>query len=257
MEIVMQLKDKVTLLVGGSAGIGEGVARLFAKEGSRVVIADINAEQGEKVVAAIREAGGIASFITTDATSMQDLDRMVQFTIEMYGKINVFWHNAGIANQSNIEQLTEEDYDRVMAINLKAAVFGTKLVVPHLKGAGGGSIIFTSSVSGMRPSPLGSISYSVSKAGVVMLVRNLAVYLGKYNIRVNSIAPWAVWTDMTEASLKKGDFEENKRNFLSRIPLGQFLSVDDIANAGLFLASEKASNVTGICLPVDGGLATI
>jgi NAD(P)-dependent dehydrogenase (short-subunit alcohol dehydrogenase family) len=253
----MQLKDKVTLLVGGSAGIGEGVARLFAKEGSRVVIADINVEQGKKVAIDINEQGGDASFVAIDVTSLSDLDRMVQFTVATYGKINVFWHNAGVANLSNIEQVTEEDYDRVMAVNLKAAVFGTKLVVPHLKEAGGGSIIFTSSVSGIKPSPLGSISYSVSKAGVTMLARNLAVYLGKYNIRVNSIAPWAVWTNMTEASLKKGDFEENKKNFLGKIPLGQFLSVEDIANAGLFLASDQASNITGVCLPVDGGLATI
>jgi NAD(P)-dependent dehydrogenase (short-subunit alcohol dehydrogenase family) len=257
MEIVMQLKDKTTLLVGGSAGIGEGVARLFAKEGSGVVIADNNVDQGERVVSDIRDRGGDASFVATDVTSMSDLDRMVQFAIDTYGKIDIFWHNAGVANLSNIEQITEQDYDRVMAVNLKAAVFGTKLVVPHLKAAGGGSVIFTSSVSGIKPSPLGSISYSVSKAGVTMLARNLAVYLGKYNIRVNSIAPWAVWTDMTEASLRKGDFEENKRNFLSKIPLGQFLSIEDIANAGLFLVSEQASNITGVCLPVDGGLATI
>lgn len=253
----MQLKDKVALLTGGSTGIGEGIAHLFAKEGASVVIADVNVEQGEKVAASIKQKGGNASFIGTDVTLMSDLERMVQFTIDTYGKINVFWHNAGIANLSNIEQLSEQDYDSVMGINLKAAVFGTKLVVPHLREAGGGSIIFTSSVSGIKPSPLGSISYSVSKAGLIMLVRNLAVYLGKYNIRVNSIAPWAVWTAMTESALKKGDFEENKRNLLGKMPLGKFLTVDEIANAGLFLASNQASNITGVSLPVDGGLATI
>ena len=253
----MQLKDKVTLIVGGSAGIGEGIARRFAKEGSKIVVADINFEQGEKVVAEIRENGGEASFVKANVTSMRDLENMVQHVVDTYGALNVFWHNAGISNIKNIEEITEEDYDRVMSINLKAAVFGAKLVVPHLKKAGGGSMIFTASVSGMKPSPLGSISYSVSKAGIIMLVRNLAVYLGKYNIRVNAIAPWGVWTEMTEASFRKGDFEENKKNFVSKMPLGQFLSVDDIANAGLFLASDQAGNITGACLPVDGGLATI
>ena len=253
----MQLKNKVTLLVGGSVGIGEGVARRFSKEGSRVVIADINAEKGERLVHEIKREGGEAAFIATNVTALTDLERMVEFVVGSYGRLDIFWHNAGIVNLKNIEQITEQDFDSVMAVNLKAAVFGIKLAVPHLKKSDSASVILTSSVSGIRPSPLGSISYSVSKAGIIMLMRNLAVYLGKYNIRVNAIAPWGVWTDMTETSLRQGDFEENKRNFVSRMPLGQFLSVDDIANAGLFLASSQAANITGVCLPVDGGLATI
>lgn len=253
----MQLKDKVTVIVGAATGIGEAAARLFSQEGSKIVVADRNIEKGERLSEAINECGGESIFVAADVTSVDDLSEMVKSAKSTYGKIDVFWHNAGITNLRNIEEIEESDYDQVMAVNLKAAVFGTKLAVPHLKESGGGSVIFTSSVSGIRPSPLGSISYSVSKAGLIMLTRNLAVYLGKYNIRVNSIAPWGVWTDMTEASLRIGNYESNKKNFLSKMPLGQFLSVDDIAKAGLFLASQQASNITGVCLPVDGGLATI
>ncbi|PWL16472.1 short chain dehydrogenase [Falsochrobactrum shanghaiense] len=253
----MQLKDKVTLIVGGATGIGEGIVKRFASEGSKVVVADVNTDQGNKVVAEICANDVEASFFKADVSAMPDLENMVQHAVDTYGGIDIFWHNAGISNIKNIEEITEQDFDRVMAINLKAAVFGAKFVVPHMKKSGGGSMIFTASVSGMRPSPLGSIAYSVSKAGIIMLVRNLATYLGKYNIRVNAIAPWGVWTEMTEASLRKGDFEENKKNFVGKMPLGQFVSVDEIANAGLFLASAQAGNITGVCLPVDGGLATI
>lgn len=253
----MLLVGKVAVVTGSASGIGRAGAKLFAQEGAKVIIADIN-KQGQQVAEEIEHQGNEASFVHTDLCSVSDIQNMIRKTIEKYGQVDIFWHNAGIAGPGGIENTTEETYESTMAIHLKASVFGAKCVIPEMEKSGGGCILFTSSISGLKPSPF-SLPYSLAKAGLVMLTRCLASPLAKKNIRVNCICPAPAETPLLDSIAKRQGVtpEELRRVSVERIPMGRYVTIDEIIQAALFLVSDNASAITGVALPVDGGMATV
>ncbi len=252
----MRLDGKVALITGGGSGFGRAGALLFAREGAKVVVVDINDEGGRETVGLIREANGEASYVRADVGVVDEIERMIRSAIETYGRLNIFWHNAGIAGPGIIERTTEEAFDRTLNVHVKAGFFGSKFAIPEIKGAGGGSILFTSSVSGYRPSPF-SPAYGISKAALSMLAKCLAVQLAKDNIRVNCIVPGCIRTGLWPAFQARDPglitTEEWEKSVLAKTPMGRFGKVDDVAQAALYLASDEASFVTGVDLAVDGG----
>jgi NAD(P)-dependent dehydrogenase (short-subunit alcohol dehydrogenase family) len=251
----MILEGKVSLITGAARGIGKTTAQVFAKEGSKIAIADIRDPEGKKVVQEIKEEGGEAIYIHADISQIPNVEMMVSEAAEHFGRLDIFFHNAGIPGPGFIERTSEDEYDLLMAINLKAAFFGAKFAIPEIRKAGGGNILFTGSGAGLRPSPA-SPSYSVSKAGLVMLTRSLAYYLGRYNIRVNCICPGMVetelWPEFTSRNPEVKP-EDVTKGYLERRAIKRFGTEKEMAEAALFLVSPKASWITGLALPVDGG----
>lgn len=262
----MLLPGKVAIITGSAAGIGQAGARLFAREGAKVVIADINDKDGEETAKGICEQGNEAIFVHADVTSVSDLENMVKATVSAYGRLDILWHNAGGIVPGHIDFIEEPAYEKEMAVELKAAIFGTKFAIREMRKVGGGCILFTSSMLGLRPNPYWPsflLAYGVAKASQVMLVRCLVEPLAKDNIRINCICPGPVLTlgaDMRHAIAAKREgisAEEERKRRIGRIPLGRDITMDEVANAALFLVSDKASAVTGVALAVDGGFAAL
>jgi NAD(P)-dependent dehydrogenase (short-subunit alcohol dehydrogenase family) len=256
------LKGKVAVITGSTSGIGRAGASAFAREGAGVVISGRNKERGGEVVRLIEKAGGQARFIAADMLALDDIERLVKETAASFGRLDIFWHNAGIMGPDAIDTLSQERYDEMMTTHLKAAVFGVQAALPHLRQAGEGSILFTSSVAGLKQAGY-SLTYSLAKTGLVMLTRKLAVDLAKDNIRVNCLCPGRVQTgNRSEISLRRAKElgitpEEWEKRDKKRIPLGRFITEEEVAEAALFLVSEKASGITGVALPVDGGFLAV
>lgn len=262
----MLLKGKVALITGAATGIGRTGARLFAQEGAKVIIADINDKEGEKTVNEIRRQGNEAAFIHADLSSVSEIERMVKTAAETYDHLNIFWHNAGVFFPGHIEVIKEENYDREIVIGLKAGIFGTKFVIPVMRQAGGGCILYTSSMVGLRPTPYMpgySLTHSIEKAGLVMLMRCVTEPLARYNIRVNCICPGPVETELwktgqaLQAKASGIDPEEYYKAGKERLPIKRTITEEEIANAAAFLVSDKATGVTGVAFPVDGGFTAI
>ncbi len=256
----MLLAGKVAVITGAATGIGRATARLFAKEGAKVVIADIKEKEARETVKTIKEAGGEAVFTRTNVAVVDELEKMIKTAGATYGRLDIFYHNAGVAGPGHLELTTEDAYDFAMAVNLKAGFFGTKYAVPEMKKVGGGCILFTSSSSGIHPSPAGSPSYSVAKAGLIMLTRALAVYLAKDNIRVNCICPGPItttplWPDFVSRNPGIDPNELTKAIVEQTVPLKRAGTPEEIAEAALFLVSPQNPYITGVALSVDGGSA--
>lgn len=256
----MLLAGKVALITGAATGIGQATARLFSKEGAKVVIADIKDQEARDTVRMIQEAGGEATFTHTDVAVVGELEKMTKTAVATYGRLDIFYHNAGIAGPGNLDLTTEEAYDSSMAINLKAGFFGAKYAASEIKKAGGGCILFTSSSSGIHPSPAGSPSYSVAKAGLIMLTRALALSLARDNIRVNCICPGPItttplWPDFVSRNPGIDPDQLTKAIVEQTVPLKRAGTAEEIAEAALFLVSPQNPYITGIALPVDGGSA--
>jgi NAD(P)-dependent dehydrogenase (short-subunit alcohol dehydrogenase family) len=253
----MKLQGKVALITGAGSGFGRAGSILFAKEGAKVVVVDINDEGGRETVRLIKENGGEASYIHADVGIVTELEMMIKKAVETYGKLNIFWHNAGNAGPGRIDRTTEEAFDRTLAIHVKGGFFGSKYAIPEIKKSGGGSILFTTSGSAYRPSP-GSPTYSIAKAGLSILTRCLAVQLGKENIRVNCIAPASDKTGLSKAFMSRDpdliDPKLMEKKVLEMTPMGRSGELEETAKAALYLVSDDASFVTGIVLPVDGGM---
>jgi NAD(P)-dependent dehydrogenase (short-subunit alcohol dehydrogenase family) len=254
----MKLEGKVALITGAATGIGRATAILFAKEGAQVVIADINEKDADDTVQKIREEGGDALFTYANLLNTTEIEKMVKTTIATYGKLHIFYHNAGIAGPGRLELTTEEAYDRIMDIHLKAGFFGAKFAAPEIKKAGGGSILFTASGLGLRPSSE-SPTYSVSKAGLIMLTRALALALAKDGIRVNAVCPGPIsstplWQGVLTRNPEIVPEEYTQMNIQAR-PIKRLGIPEEMAQAALFLVSPEASYITGVALPVDGGRA--
>jgi len=252
----MKLEGKVALITGAATGIGRATAILFAKEGAQVVIADINDKDANETMRIIKKDGGDAFFIHVNLVNIIELEKMVRMTIAKYGKIDIFYHNAGVAGPGRLELTTEDAYDQLMDIHLKAGFFGAKFAAPEIKKAGGGSILFTCSGLGLRPSTQ-SPAYSASKAGLIMLTRALAVALAKDGIRVNAICPGPItttplWQGVLSRNPNIVPEEYAKMNIQNR-PIKRFGTPEEMAQVALFLVSPEASYITGIALPVDGG----
>jgi NAD(P)-dependent dehydrogenase (short-subunit alcohol dehydrogenase family) len=250
----MLLNGKVALITGSASGIGRTGALSFAREGAKVVVADIS-EQGREVAEEIRQQGNEAAFVQADVRSLVDIKRMVGTAIEKYGRIDVFWHNAGISGQGGIDETTEEGYEKTMGVHLKAGVFGAQAVITEMRKHGRGCILFTSSIAGLKASPTGSVVYSLAKAGLVMLTKLLALSSARENIRVNCICPGPVDTPLLESIGQRLNMkpEEFREHVSADIPMGRYITVDELVQAALFLVSDRASGVTGIAFPVDGG----
>ena len=246
----MRLEGKLALISGGARGQGAVEAKLFAREGAKVVFGDILDESGKQVEAEIHEAGGDAAYVHLDVTREDDWRTAVNTAIDRYGKLDILVNNAGILIRKGIEDTTEEDWDRIMGVNAKGAFLGTKHSIPAMRQAGGGSIVNISSTAGLVASPSGSASYTASKGAVRLLTKSTAVQYAKEGIRCNSIHPGPIDTDMIQETLTDPAKLEER---MQRLPMGRVGTADEIAYGVLYLASEEASFVTGSELVIDGG----
>jgi NAD(P)-dependent dehydrogenase (short-subunit alcohol dehydrogenase family) len=258
----MRLKDKVAVITGAASGFGKASAELFCKEGAKVVAVDINREGVEEVVSRIRDGGGEAIAVQADITKSNDVERIFKTTIEKYSTLNVLFNNAGIDHMKKILDTTEEEWDRVMAVNLKGTWLCSKYAIPHLIAAGGGSMIHTSSLSALKARP-GNTCYSASKAGILMMSQVLAIELAPNKIRSNCICPVVADTPMGERFLKSAqamygvelqewDFEAAKNIAKTTVPLGEICTPTDVAYAAVFLASDESRLISGIYILIDG-----
>ncbi len=249
----MRLKDKVALVTGAGSGFGEGIAKLFAREGASVVVADINDNGGRTVAAQIDQAGGTAVFVHADVTRPVDVKAMVEAAVGAYGRLDVLVNNAGYShvNQPMVE-VSEEDFDRTYAVNVKAIYLAAREAVPLFRKQGGGCIVNTSSTAALRPRP-GLVWYNGSKGAVNTITKAMALELADDKIRVNAVCPVIGATGMLETFMGQPDTPELRQKFIDTVPLGRMSRPEDVANAVLFLAGDEGEFLTGVCLPVDGG----
>ena len=246
----MRLEGKVALISGGARGQGAVEAKLFAREGAKVVFGDILDESGKQVEAEIHEAGGEAAYVHLDVTREADWRTAVNTAIDRYGKLDILVNNAGILIRKGIEDTTQEEWDRIMGVNANGAFLGTKHSIPAMRQAGGGSIVNISSTAGLVASPSGSASFTASKGAGRLLTKSTAVQYAKEGIRCNSIHPGPIDTDMIQETLTDSAKLEER---MQRLPMGRVGTADEIAYGVLYLASEEASFVTGSELVIDGG----
>ena len=246
----MRLSGKSALVTGGGAGFGAEIARRFAAEGARVTVLDLNGEAAEDVAASIGDA---ATAVTGDVTSAGDVSRAVEAAREHGGGLGIVVNNAGWTHRNKpMLDVTEEEFDRVYAINVKSIFHMANAAVPVMRAAGGGVILNIGSTAGIRPRP-GLTWYNSTKGAVNLLSRSMAVELAPDNIRVNCIAPVIGATGLLESFMGVPDTPENRARFISTIPLGRMSEPGDIAGACLYLASDDARFITGVVLEVDGG----
>ena len=252
----MRLEGKVALISGAASGVagelmgfGGAAARMFCREGARVILGDINTEGGERTAAQIRAAGGDAQFVKLDVTQEADWADAVAAAIAAYGRLDILVNNAGTGARYTVEETSEAAWDGQMDVHAKGAFLGTKHAVPELLKAGGGAIVNISSIYGIVGSPT-STAYHAAKGAVRLLTKSAAIQYAGDNIRVNSIHPGYCHTPLTDGSY------QNERHFAwinERIPVGRVGSADDIAHGIVFLASDEASFITGAELVIDGG----
>ena len=250
-----KLDGKVAIITGAASGMGAEGARVFAAEGAKVVIADIQDEKGEAVAKEILDAGNEATYMHTELTNVPEIEATVNATVDKYGRIDIFWHNAGNAGPI-LEETTPENFDLGIALHIKAGLFGAKFCMEEMKKVGGGSLIFTSSIAGLRPSRSSTL-YSIEKSGELMMAKCLANYYGKYNIRSNVICPGTIETPLLPSfwgRTENDDFEQIKAGYIAKIPMRRLGTVREIANTALWLASDDASFISGDVISVDGGL---
>jgi NAD(P)-dependent dehydrogenase (short-subunit alcohol dehydrogenase family) len=251
----MQLSGKVAAITGGASGIGRASALLFAREGATVVLADVNVEAGRRVADDIIQSGGRAFFESTDVIRAADCQRLVARAIREFGQIDILFNNAGIIRRATVLDLSEDDWDRVMAVNVKSIYLLSREVIPHMQRSGGGTIINTASGWGLAGGAKAAV-YCASKGAVVLLTKAkaMAIDYGPQKIRVNCICPGDTDTGMLrEEALQLG---EQMSRFLAesaKRPLGRVGTPEEIAQAALYLASDASSFVTGTALIVDGG----
>jgi 3-oxoacyl-[acyl-carrier protein] reductase len=253
---MMKLAGKVALITGAGSGMGRATALLFAKEGAKVIVSDINPKMGNETVDLIKKDGHEAFFVQADVSRSSDVEKMIKFVTDKYNRLDILYNNAGIPMPGTlVEGVSEELWDRVLSINLKSIFLASRIAIPIMKKQGGGVILNTTSVSGVRPRP-GNSAYTVSKAGAITLTKALAIEVAPFKIRVNSISPVAAETPMLEGFFNeemKKDLESTRKAVLATIPIGRFAQAEDVAKAALYLASDDSSMVTGVDLCVDGG----
>lgn len=247
-QAAKRFHGQVVIVTGASKGIGCGIANLFAKEGAKVVLVGRDAEQLEAVKQAIEATGEQAIWIKADVSNPEDMDRMVQQALQKYGKVDVLCHNAGIYPHARLENMTLEQWQKVIDINLTGTFLAVKACIPTMKGQGVGKIVVISSISGPQTALPGFSHYTASKGGVAGFVKTAAVELAKYKININAVEPGNI---LTEGLAATGS--EHTNSMLPAIPLGRLGTPEDIAFAVLFLASHESDYITGQSLIVDGG----
>jgi 3-oxoacyl-[acyl-carrier protein] reductase len=252
-ENIMRLKDKVTLVTGAGSGFGAGIARLFASEGAKVVVNDINDNAGQTIAQEIRQAGGSATYVHADVASREDTRLMIQAAIDFGGRLDVLVNNAGFTHRNKpFLDVTEDEFDRVYDVNVKAIFHALQEALPIFLEQGAGSVINTSSTAALRPRP-GLGVYCSSKGAVNNLTKSLAIEFADKNIRINAVCPVIGETGLLETFMGAPDTPENRAKFQATIPMGRLSTPQDIARAALFLASDDAAFITGITMEVDGG----
>lgn len=248
----MRLEGKVALISGGARGMGAVEAKLFAKEGAKVVLGDILGTEGKKVASDINESGGQAFYVSLDVTNEDDWIRAVSAAVQRYGKLDILVNNAGVRGSLvHLTEISGDEWDQVMAINAKGVFLGMKYSIPELQKRGGGSIVNISSLVGIVGSKGRNAAYDASKGATRVLTKTAALTYAKDHIRVNSVHPGPILTPMTEDSYPdEQTFERSGR----QIPLGRIGAPEDVAYAVLLLASDESSYMTGSELVVDGGI---
>lgn len=247
-----QFEGKVALVTGASSGIGRASALAFAREGAKVIVADVLVEGGEETVRMIKEAGGEALFVKTDVSKASEVENLIHKAVETYGRLDCASNNAGIEGKSApTADCTEENWDRTININLKGAWFCMKYEIPQMLKQGGGAIVNTASVAGLVGFQ-GLPAYSASKGGIIQLTRVAALEYAKAGIRVNAVCPGVIRTSMVERL--QGGQAEAEAGFIAMEPVGRMGKPEEIAEAIVWLCSDAASFVTGHPMVVDGGL---
>ena len=250
-------EGKVVIITGGALGIGQATAWEFAKEGAKVAVADVNREAGEGTVAEVERLGGEGLMLQSDVSDSSDCRRVVEATVERFGGVDILFNNVGIqppASYTNVEDTPEAMWDRIIGVNLKSCFLMSKYAIPELRKRGGGVIINTASVQGLQSQPLVP-PYAASKGGILSLTRQMSLDYAKDNIRVLAVCPGSIDTPMLRAAagVVGGDPDEVVGQWGAAHPIGRVGTGQDIANAVLFLASDKASFMTGENVNVDGG----
>ncbi|MEE8309073.1 MAG: SDR family oxidoreductase [Hyphomicrobium sp.] len=246
----MKLEGKVAIVTGAASGFGRAIAEKFVLEGAKLVMADINGEGVSEVASGY---GDNAIAVTCDVSQKADVDALVRAAAEGFGGVDIMVNNAGITHDNQpLLNVTEAEFDRIYAVNVKSIYLTTLAVVPRMEKRGGGVIINTASTAGVRPRP-GLTWYNGSKGAVITLTKSMAVELAPKQIRVNAINPGMGETGLLTKFMGQPDTPENRAKFMSTIPLGRLSRPHDIANAALFLADPASSFVTGVALDVDGG----
>lgn len=248
-----ELEGQVAVITGAASGMGRATALTFAREGAKVVVADVDREGGNETAGRIERAGGEATFVATDVARGEDVQRLIEGAVERYGKLDILHNNAGVILVKFLEDMTEAEWDYVLGINLKSIFFAVKYAIPHMKARRRGCIINTASTGsflGQYMTP----AYIASKGGVALLTKTLALDYARYNIRVNCICPGAVDTPMLRRHFENSPDPEKAAELEKRlIPIKRFLDPNEIAEAALYLASDRARGITGTALVVDGG----
>jgi len=251
-----RVKNKVAIITGGASGLGKSSAILLAREGAKIVITDLDEEQGNKVVKLIKDEGGEAIFIRQDVSKEDEWEKVIKTTFKTFGKLHVLANAAGIGVGGNVEDVTFADWKKLLSINLDGTFLGTQYGIKAMRKTGeGGSIINFSSIEGLIGDP-NLPAYNASKGGVTLFTKSAALHCAKqgYGIRVNSIHPAYIWTPMVENLLKaQGDVEEGRKQLDSLHPIGHMGEPDDIGYGVVYLASDESKFMTGSELVIDGG----
>jgi len=251
-----KLQGLVAVVTGAGSGIGRASAVEFAREGARVVAADLNAASAAETADQILSAGGQAESVEVDVTQQAQIERMVRTAVDKFGRLDVLYNNAGLPQAfTRFEDSTDALYDRIFDVNVKGVFYGCRAAIPQMKAQGGGVILNTASTAGIRPRP-GLAVYAASKGAVITLTKALAIELAPHRIRVVSICPVATDTPMLPSFIgveQGADEAEGRRRFIGTIPWGRLNKPEDIARAAVFLASADAEMVTGTAFEVDGG----
>ncbi|UPS91294.1 SDR family oxidoreductase [Bizionia sp. M204] len=251
-----RVKNKVAIVTGGASGLGKSSAILLAREGAKIVVTDVDEENGKKVVQDIKSNGGEAIFIKQDVSKEDEWKMVIDRTLKTYGKLNILANSAGIGVGGNVEEVTLADWKKLLSINLDGSFLGTQYAIKAMKETGeGGSIINFSSIEGLIGDPH-LPAYNASKGGVTIFTKSAALHCAKqgYKIRVNSIHPAYIWTPMVENLLKaQGNLEEGKKYLESLHPVGHLGEPDDIGYGVVYLASDESKFMTGSELVIDGG----
>jgi NAD(P)-dependent dehydrogenase (short-subunit alcohol dehydrogenase family) len=249
-----ELKGRVAIVTGAAMGIGKACAVALARAGAGVVLADINAEVGEASRAEIAAAGGEAAFVRCDVTSLADLEAAAQEAVRRFGGLDILVNNAALAIGGKVDEIDEASWNRVLTTNLSSVWRGMKVCVPLMKQRGGGSIVSMSSVQSLTGFS-GWAAYAAAKGGINALTQQAAIDLAQHKIRVNAVAPGTIMTPLNEKVFREHpDPQKLIRTWNEAHPLGRFGQPEEVAEAVLFLASDRASFITGTILRVDGGL---
>ena len=250
----MKLKDRVAIVTGGSSGIGAASAVAFAAEGARVLVMDTDETGAKRTVEQIEKAGGKAVVLRADVTRAADNQAAVERALALWSRLDIFFANAGVPQwKTAVEDVEEELFDKIMAVNVKGVFLGAKYALPVMKRQRRGVFLVTASTAAIRPRPGGQV-YAASKGAVVTMTKGLALEAAPFGVRVVALAPVATFTPMLATFMNKVEVdEEGLKQYIATVPLGRLNQPEDLARTAVFLVSDDAAMITGACVEVDGG----